>query len=109
MSFQSTTPSTLIYDEESFIPGEFNYIKNQNHKIMLETAWKAVTVLDLWDFMKQDIETYAFSMDPRVNQISNKIEEFGYIGHSGMSFGFIMRDMQFIAKYGEEEYRKKIL
>jgi hypothetical protein len=32
--------------------------------------------------------------------------ELGYDGHSGCSFGYTMRIMQYIAKYGEEKYKK---
>ena len=35
-----------------------------------------------------------------------KMGELGYYGHSGVSFGFIMREMQFIAQKGEKEYKK---
>ena len=95
--------------EKYYIPGKFKYVENDSDRIMLETAWNAVDQLELWDFMKQDIESYAFSMDPRVSKIYNKIEEFGYIWHSGMSFGCIMRDIQYIAKYGENEYMRKYI
>ena len=88
-----------------FIPGEFNYIKNNNYKIMLLTAWKAITELELWDFLKLNIESFVFSTDPRIIFIYDYIQTLGYDGHSGASFGNIMREMQFIAKNGEEEFR----
>jgi len=73
---------------------------------MLQTAWKAINQLELWDFINQEIESFAFSNDPRLVQIYNKIEKLGYTGHSGMSFGFTMRAMQTLARRGEEEFKK---
>jgi hypothetical protein len=91
------------------IPGEFNYINDKNYKIMLVTAWKAIDKLELWDFVKQDIESFACSTDPRLRCILNEIEKLGYDGHSGVSFGLVMRNMQYIAKNGEEEFIKMVL
>ena len=59
-----------------------------------------------WDFVSQDIETFMFSNDPRIDEISRKMEEFGYNGHSGASFGFTMRYMQLLVQKGEEEFKK---
>ena len=52
---------------------------------------------------------YMWSNDKRIDLIYNKIEELGYTGHSGCSFAFIMRDMQFIALEGEKLFREKYL
>ena len=32
------------------------------------------------------------------------MEELGYNGHSGYSFGWTMRQMQYIAEHGESNY-----
>lgn len=90
-------------------PGEFAYVKDQWTREMLLNAWQAITITELWDFVKEDIDSFMFSHDPRVTRIYNKMEELGYGGHSGASFGFTMRTMQFIAKHGEEEYKKELL
>jgi hypothetical protein len=50
-----------------------------------------------------------FSNDPRVKIIYDKIEELGYTGHSGSSFGCTMRTMQYIATYGEKKFREEQL
>lgn len=123
---EENTPDTLTYsiisqedsspfnitdvtsvETKNIIPGDFGYIKSDSERFMLQTAWKAINQLELWDFVKQEIESFAFSNDPRLNQIYNKIEKLGYTGHSGMSFGFTMRAMQCLARYGEEELKKK--
>ena len=96
-------------DEIKFIPGEFKYVKDTWSRDMLVNAWQAITVTELWDFVKQDIETFMFSSDPRVYAICKKMEELGYGGHSGSSFGWTMRTMQYIATHGEEEYMNDVL
>jgi hypothetical protein len=50
-----------------------------------------------------------FSDDQEIWRITAKMEELGYNGHSGCSFGWTMRQMQYIAKYGEEKYRDELV
>ena len=52
------------------------------------------------------IDSFMFSNDPRLNTIYEKMEELGYKGHSGTSFGLTMRYMQHLVKNGEEEFKK---
>jgi len=88
--------------------GQFEFI-NENERIMYTTAHAAISQLELWDFMKKDAETYMFSGDNRVTTIYAKIEELGYDGHSGASFGCTMRDMQYIAQNGYDKFREEYL
>ena len=46
-----------------------------------------------------------FNNDITLNTIHNKMIELGYDGHSGGSFGWTMRQMQYIANHGEEKYK----
>jgi len=95
--------------EENIIPGQFVYVKDNWTRDMLINAWQAINITETWDFVKQDIDSFMFSKDPRVNIIYNKIEELGYTGHSGASFGFTMRVMQYIAQNGEKKYKEQVL
>jgi len=89
--------------------GQFEYINDVHSREMLVNAWQAITITETWDFVKQDIDSFMFSHDPRVTRIYNKMEELGYGGHSGASFGFTMRNMQYLAQYGEEKFKTVIL
>ena len=71
---------------------------------MLSNAFQAITITESWEFMKKAIESYSFSEHPQINIIYKKMEELGYYGHSGFTFGWTMRQMQVIARYGEKEY-----
>jgi hypothetical protein len=73
---------------------------------MLINAWQAITMTENWNFVKQPIESFSWSNDPRINIISNKMVELGYNGHSGSSFGYTMRAMQYIAQNGEDKYKE---
>ena len=95
-----------IQKQEKLIPGKFEYIKDTSTKEMLSNAWKAITITENWNFVKQPIESFSWSNDPRINIISNKMVELGYIEHSGSSFGYTMRAMQYIAQNGEDKYKE---
>jgi hypothetical protein len=102
--------STTRTDTEcSFVEGEFKYIQDKRCREMLRTAHKAISLLELWNFVSKPIESFTWSNDNRVTAIYDKIEELGYTGHSGASFGYTLREMQFIAKYGEREFRSQYL
>ena len=90
--------------EDDFIPGMFYYVKDNSSREMLQNAWASITQLELWEYMKLDTDSYMFSNHPEVGIITKKMEELGYNGHSGSTFGWTMRQMQYIAKYGETKY-----
>jgi hypothetical protein len=89
----------------------FDYIPEEKRS-MYSTAYDAITPLELWPFMKNfNEDNFMFSSAPEIQRIYNQIEVLGYTGHSGSSFGFIMRSMEYIGKHGikqfEEEYNKQ--
>jgi hypothetical protein len=95
-----------VRHQNKIIPGKFEYISDKWEREMLINAWQAITMTENWNFVKQPIESFSWSTDPRINIISNKMCELGYHGHSGSSFGFVMRAMQYIANNGEEKYKE---
>lgn len=86
--------------------GNMEYIKNANTREMCTNAWKAITFSNNWDFVAQDIDSFMFSNDPRIDEITEKMIEFGYDGHSGISFGCTMRNMRYLVQNGEDEFKK---
>ena len=89
----------------------FDYIP-ESQRSMYSTAFDAITQLELWPFMKNFNEySFTFSSTPEIQRIYNQIEILGYTGHSGGSFGSIMRAMEYIGKHGlkqfEDEYKKQ--
>jgi hypothetical protein len=86
--------------------GKMEYIKDKLDKEMFTNAWKAITLTNNWDFIKQRTDGFSLSRDIRINEITTKMEELGYNLHSGLSFGLTMRSMQYLLQYGEEEFKK---
>lgn len=97
------------YEIEFLGNGQFEYVQDRHSREMLINAWKAITSTELWDFVKKDTDSFMFSNDPRIDIIGNKMIELGYGGHSGSSFGWTMRNMQYLARYGEEEFKKDFM
>ena len=86
--------------------GVFDYVENTNERRMLQTAFKAITLTESWNLVREPIYSFMLSGDKRIHKIYHKIEQLGYHGHSGTSFGCTMRNMQFIAQHGEDKFRE---
>jgi len=99
---------TLLFPLEPphFVPGKFEYIIEDSTRDMLVNAWQAITLTESLNFVSQHIDHFMTSNHPKIFIISNKMCELGYNGHSGASFGWTMRQMQFIAKYGEKSFKE---
>ena len=82
----------------------FDFITNSYEKLMLETAYDAITSLELWDYIKTPSKSFMLCLDTELELIMNEVVKLGYDGHSGGSFGCTMRDMQYIAQHGLSEY-----
>jgi hypothetical protein len=91
----------------SYCLNTFEFI-NPSEKIMYETAFNAITQLELWEYMKNSDES-TFIDSNEIQQIYQKIEELGYNGHSGNSFILIMYRMRCISLIGLESYKKMYL
>jgi hypothetical protein len=84
----------------------FDFIP-QGQRLMYSTAFDAITQLELWPFMRNFTgESFMFSSAPEIRRISDRIEQLGYSGHSGASFGCTMRAMEYIAKNGLDMYEE---
>lgn len=103
----SKEPHTKIFlNSINLGDGKMDYIENKHNKLMLTNAWQAITQTNTWIFVGEEIESFMWSSDPRIYEISRKMEELGYSGHSGCSFGCTMRNMQYLAQKGEDEFKK---
>jgi hypothetical protein len=50
-----------------------------------------------------------FSDSPAVSTIMSKMIQLGYDGHSGGSFGWTMRQMEFLAKNGKQAFLQQFV
>jgi len=85
---------------------EFNYnIYDSNNRIMLKNAYKAITMAEAWDWMKNfHGQSFMFSKDAMIDKISKNMVALGYDGHSGSSYGWTMRCMEHLAKNGKDAF-----
>lgn len=86
--------------------GNFEYVHNNIEKEMLKNAFKAISITNLWDFVSKDIESFMWSDEDKIKIILNKMSELGYDGHSGGSFGWTMRAMQYLSQHGEAKFKQ---
>jgi hypothetical protein len=93
-------------EKDSFVHSNFDYIKHDQTREMVENGYRAVSELALWDYMKKSTDSYMLSKDPEINLISKKMTELGYEEHSGLSFAWTMRQLQSIAINGEDKYKQ---
>jgi hypothetical protein len=88
-------------------PGDFVFIDDEHTRNMLSLTYQAVTNTNSWDFMKsftpEKEKGFMFTSNSQLNIISSECEKLG-CGHSGGSWGFSMRTMEYIAKKGWENY-----
>jgi hypothetical protein len=84
--------------------GKFLYIKSDTSRTMLQSAHKAITKTNMWDFVAQDvIESFT---SPEIKIILDAIDDVGF---SGSSFGWTMSMMQKLAREGEGEFMNSFL
>jgi hypothetical protein len=91
--------------EDIFVPGEFLYVADIKERAKLQDCWRAINKLNLWEFMKLDIDNYTWSNKSEVLAI---IDNLSYNEYYGMSFEWAMRDLQYIARFGEVNYQSTI-
>jgi hypothetical protein len=84
---------------------KFYYVNDIDYQRMLKNAYQAINLTEMWDYVKKDIDRFMYNNDDEINIITKKMSELGYNEHSGSSFGWTMRHMQFIAEHGLEKHR----
>ncbi len=89
--------------------GNFEFIEDYTNRKFLQSAYRAITVCNLWEWMKtynpngnqgfmlgspNNLETLYEEMK------KDEINDY----HSGVSHAFVMRTMEYIAKNGYDTY-----
>ena len=93
----------------SYLPGDFTFLRPEwNEREMLSDAYKAVNISEAWDAMKQEPSGggFMYSDDAWIKRINSHMK---YDGHSGASYGWTMRQIQFIARNGWDAYVQRRL
>ena len=98
---QNTHTPPLLYNIDDFVPGKFMYISNNKSREMLVNAWNIITKLNKWDFIKDNLDNYMINDSEEMKLLQEKL---GY----DAQFSWIMKQMQYIAQNGEEQYMYQI-
>ena len=102
-NYHKQTMTEIITDISD---AEFNYnIYDSNNRIMLKNAHQAITNAEAWDWIKNfQGQSFMFSNDAMIGKISKNMVALGYDGHSGSSYGWTMRCMEYLAKNGKDAF-----
>lgn len=88
--------------------GNFSFIECGITRTGLENTYQAITNCQLWEELKQycvdNEKGFMFSSDVLLTKIYRETERL-QTGHSGASWGFCMRTMDYIAKNGWQQYK----
>jgi hypothetical protein len=108
--------------DETFLPplpplvdigdGSFEYVNDMHERDMLQNAFKAINLAEAWHYVRSDPGEggFMFSNNPIKYKIMEKMEQCEpCVGHSGSSYGFVMRNMQFLAKHGIQKHRESYI
>jgi hypothetical protein len=72
---------------------------------MLSSAYKIIQGNEAWNLLRNfQGESFMFSRNPRIKNLMDDINDAYGGGHSGSSIGTTMRNMEYIAKNGFDEY-----
>lgn len=87
----------------------FEFVNSRMMKTVLEDAYLAVTEMELWEYLRDNtFESFTFYDGPNRalhQQLLEKADRSGL--HSGASFGITMRNMEKIAKFGFEHWKRE--
>ena len=92
-----------------YTPGNFSFISDTLTREALTNTYNAVDKLNMWTFLKTfeppSDKGYMFSSSQELYLISAECENT--YRHSGASWGFCMRHIEYIAKNGWSRYVSK--
>lgn len=92
----------------------FDFVKDKQTREYLKSAHRAITICELWDWMRTYTPDNSFMWDPHPHPNIIKIRKEMFKDevstyHSGSSYALIMRQMETIAKYGLAKYQQSYM
>jgi len=99
-----------IFDETYYGNGNFDFVKDMTTREFLQSAHKAITLCKLWNWIRiyQPTKDRGFMLG-NIQELDKLQEEMWKDpindNHSGISYGSTMREMEYIAKNGYENYK----
>jgi hypothetical protein len=99
---------------DQIIATEYNFafITNLQNRAFLVSAFKAITNCELWPWFNDfdSSNNFMFSSCSEIDLLRAELSKDRINGyHSGASYGFVLRQMEYIAKNGYEKYKSEYL
>jgi len=97
-------------DEYYYGNGEFDFINHKHTREFLKSAHKAISTCELWNWMRiyQPLSGFMMSSALELDRINKELwKDPINSNHSGSSYAFIMREMEYISKNGYNNYKDK--
>jgi hypothetical protein len=83
----------------------YDILYDRSDAKMLKDADDAISQCELWDWLKnyspEDGQGFMFTKHPNLDRINKAMQ---YSGHSGSSYAWTMRNMEYIAKNGWQAF-----
>lgn len=103
----------VIIDELHYGNGEFDFVKDKSNRAFLKSAHKAISICELcelWDWMRiyepPSNKGFMWSSTPKIERIKEQMRKDPINDyHSGSSYALIMREMEYIAKNGYNDFK----
>jgi hypothetical protein len=97
-----------IIDSES----NFDFINDLQSRAFFVSAFKAITICELWPWFNDfdSSNNFMFSTGAEIDLLRAELNKDPINNfHSGASYGFVLRQMEYIAKNGYEKYKIEYL
>ncbi len=106
MSFESETE---YFNENIF---DFDFVKDKQNRAFLISCANAVSRCELWKWFNDfdSSKNFMFSTGQEIDLLRVELSKDEInINHSGASFGFVLRQIEYIAKHGYNMYKTEYL
>ncbi len=110
----NTNTNTNNMKSEFFGDGEFEFASDFSRPYF-QSAHKAITRCELWNWLQkyepEEDKGFMFTRDvPELDRLNKEMQKDPVNGgHSGSSYAITMRNMEFIAKNGYEEFKNNCI
>ena len=92
-------------------PDLFEFIGSKSDKEFYKSAHQAITNCEMWNWLRNyDTDTFMYDNSKETKRIfTEMLKDPINNNHSGTSYGFTIRQMEYIAKNGYDHFKQKYM
>ena len=99
-----------VFDELDYGNGEYDFVNDEYMRDFLKSAHKAISLCELWNWLRiyepEPNKGFMWSKTPELDRLNQQMwKDPINVYHSGSSYGLVMREMEYIAKNGYNNYK----